>query len=319
MAASVGDKEVDVGWGDIVKVGVDNVNFVREMVAIRVGQDGVRVAEDVVGVMVLWIDGGKLVGARDDADGRRVVLGGRGDELGARGGNQPPIGGDGVAADDDLVDAGHEGKDGGVRDQEGLDASRSQCLAEPMAAICGGALGDDHLKLALLGGGEEKGLDGAGAANGHDDFVGVDVFEGLLGEGVRDGLELLDDLIDALDDELLELEAGTRVVGGGCHGLGQQIKHGRVGAPVAMAGGFGGGGGRVAGEGGGGGGRLGLEQFPGQIFVLFPDQMQHSPDDIPHGKLCARCTTPGEWEDDDGDALPTGWAARNRTESSRML
>lgn len=54
-------------------------------------------------------------------------------------------------------------------------------------------------KLALSGGFEEEFLHGHAGGVGQDDFVGVDVFEGVGGDLVVDLGEFVDDFLDACD------------------------------------------------------------------------------------------------------------------------
>ena len=63
---------------------------------------------------------------------------------------EPSIGEDRIGTHYDLVDPGHHGKDGGIRDDRRLDPAFSQTLSHFLTVVKRSALGDDHLLLLLF-------------------------------------------------------------------------------------------------------------------------------------------------------------------------
>ena len=97
-----------------------------------------------------------------------------------RRGQDPPVGQQGPGRDDDLVDAGHDREDGGVRDQGRSDPGPGERDGRPPARVARGGLGDDDLERAALGCLEEEEQRSRVVAEGQDDLVGVDVVSGLF-------------------------------------------------------------------------------------------------------------------------------------------
>lgn len=69
----------------------------------------------------------------------------------------------------------------------------------------GRRLSDDHFKLALASSSFEELFHRATLAVGHDDFIGVDVIERLIGDVFVQRAQLFDQLVDALQDIRLEI------------------------------------------------------------------------------------------------------------------
>mmetsp|Transcript_12827 Transcript_12827/g.39156 ORF Transcript_12827/g.39156 Transcript_12827/m.39156 type:complete len:283 (-) Transcript_12827:2-850(-) len=98
-----------------------------------------------------------------------------------------------MGADNHLVHSRHHGKHSTVSDESGGNPSprERRCCDVPLVGWC--RFGHNHLELPLLGSGSQEGLDGRVLGVREDNFVGVDVLDGLVGnlsagreEGMRE-------------------------------------------------------------------------------------------------------------------------------------
>mmetsp|Transcript_41315 Transcript_41315/g.97984 ORF Transcript_41315/g.97984 Transcript_41315/m.97984 type:complete len:245 (+) Transcript_41315:294-1028(+) len=109
-----------------------------------------------------------------------------------------PVGEHRVGAEDHLVDAGHHREDACVCDDRRRDIALGQHPRSLQPVALGGALGDDHLELALLRSLLEELDRSARVVHRQDDLVGVDVLQALAADLPLDHIELLDELVHIL-------------------------------------------------------------------------------------------------------------------------
>mmetsp|Transcript_33172 Transcript_33172/g.82551 ORF Transcript_33172/g.82551 Transcript_33172/m.82551 type:complete len:265 (-) Transcript_33172:545-1339(-) len=155
-----------------------------EVGRLAVRQDGRGREQQVVVVRVGREDGRELRNARAYDEGHGMVLCGQRDGERAGGREKSPVGHHGVRADDDLVDARHEGEHGRVGDERGVDAHLRQPARHLGALVRRRGVCHDHLEGTLrLGNSLEEGLDDFGLAESEDHLARVDVLGRLLGDG----------------------------------------------------------------------------------------------------------------------------------------
>jgi hypothetical protein len=155
---------------------------------IPIRQDTTDITILKVGVWVIRVPRAELVGAGQDNDGDAVGAGGVGDEPAPRGGDEGAVGEEGVGAQDHLVDAGHQGEDGRVGDEDDGDAGGGEGSVEELGGEgvivvvgVGGVAGDDGVHFVVVvrvgfgvddsefpfgGGFEEEALHGGGGGVG---------------------------------------------------------------------------------------------------------------------------------------------------------
>lgn len=173
-----------------------------------------------------------------------------GDGFGSCSGDETAVGEDDMCAEDDFVDTRHQGEDRGVGNHDDGDAGGGEGFGEGFGskivfAFAGMSTNNSSVgSFVVVGKGlsvydrelpfgrrfEEEFLHCGGRGMRENDFVGVDVLEGVVGDPVVHLVELVDDLLDAFYDlradvfggvELLEGVRGEGVPGVGGSGAGR--------------------------------------------------------------------------------------------------